>query len=178
MRTFKGLFLVLGVLFALAMACRTAGSDDLLDDYAGIMALVKDGNRVISGKAAADAFRVPLTCDRSSFDRTSEHSDKLGCFSCLTFDVAPVDGCNFEVKTIYLFISRGTRSEATASINRYVDAAAPRGASVDVEDVPTSSSESFAQGRVYRKNGKTYEANTQVSNVQNRWVASAVMFSY
>lgn len=156
-----------------ALSCRTSAAD--LDDA---MKLVRAGARTIDGASVARAFHTPLKCAATSFDMPVVHDNTVGCLTCISFDVKPGGNCRFEVERIYLSINGPTSDEVRGALQRYVQASMPEGASQETENLPTSSPDSSIQRVVFHANGKSFEAQLQLSKVKSTWVGSAVLFQY
>jgi len=142
------------------------------------IALVANGNRTIEGKMAAVAFAVPPSCTATTFDRAIVHDDALGCLTCVSFDVKPLDGCRYTATAIYLNLNRASRQSAVAAMQRYINATLPRDARVDtVQTLPTSSQKSTIDRIVYRGGSKTYEVKLQVTQHERLSEASGNILS-
>lgn len=174
MKPVKRISIILLSFGALFLRCRTVPVE-----FDNQMALVIGGNRIIDTKQAASAFSVMPSCTATTFDRTVVHDDSLGCLTCISFDVKPLEGCRYAVQTIYVNLNRSSRESAVAAMRRYVSMVLPRDAKAEtVQSIPSSSPQSMIDRMVYRSGPKVYEVKLQVTHLQRFWVASGTIFDY
>jgi len=155
-------------------SCQTG----LPNDFGKPLTMVRRGNWVVDGRSMFDLFGTSGDCAVTSFKRILVHDDRTGCHLCLSFDVTPVDGCEFLVRNIYITESGARREEARERLDRWLRLLEPSRAPRRVEALPTSQLDASSERLVFDDNRDLLEVHVDIARAGHQWVASAVVFRY